>query len=241
MSCELLDAGLEPANPTAENISFDTRLCLDLSEGLHAMAQPLTILYGALWAASTKASNSAEQQNQLDMSVKQVTRLGGMLQTLRDLLAAGRGEPYRATLDVAELVGDTIDEMEDALRELGVRVEAPGTELSLAMDADADRTRRALRAAIRAMFPSMQRGGILRFSAHRENGAIQLELLYVAQASERQGNPDRLNLSAAETNIVSQGGTFCFVSEPLCITFTLPAARGTSPNHACTQNCAMVA
>jgi len=232
MSCGLPEIEPALAAKGAVTASPDARLRTDLSEGLHAMAQPLTILQGALWTASMPDADSAGRQRYLEMSAKQVLRLSSLLDTMRDVLATGQDAPRRGMWNLAELVGQVQEEMEAALCKAEVRIETPEDALDVSVDVDAEQTRRALRAAFRAMILSAHGSCVLQLAVCRDGEAIRLELRNAAPSVERQARPDRLNLLVAESNIVSQGGAFCFAPQPWHISFTLPASSGIKTSHA---------
>ena len=237
MSCGLPEMMPLPAAADASALEADSRLRQEMSQGVHAMAQPLTILQAALCAVSIHESNRDEQQRYLDASVKQVSRLSNLLHTMRDALATNQDEPRYASWNLAELIDDVLDEMDVAVDEAGLRVDTLDAGLAFDVEVDIERTQRALRAAIRAVISTARQGDVLQFAVHRENEVIRLELRRTGQNNARQEKPDQLNLSIAETNIVSQGGTFCFKCERMCILLALPSARGTLPDHAGALRC----
>lgn len=240
MSCGLPEIEQALAAAGAEANSLDARLRTELSEGLHAMAQPLTILQGALWTASMPDADSAVKQRYLGISAKQVLRLSSLLQTMRDVLATGQDEPSRGTWNLVEMVGDVLEEMMAELRQAGVCIELPEDALDALADVNVEQTRRALRAAFRAMIVSAHEGCVLQLTVCRDGEAIRVDLRNSVPSVEWQARPDRLNLSVAESNIVSQGGAFCFAPKPWHITFTLPASRGTQMNHTHAQDRTMI-
>ena len=66
----------------------------ELDEGLHALAQPLTVLRGALGALTMRGAVRPEAASRyLEMSNTQVERLCSLLSGLQNLLDGVRSEP----------------------------------------------------------------------------------------------------------------------------------------------------
>ena len=160
-----------PENPpqqfAAESAASDPRA--QMAEGLHAMAQPLTILRGALCAVSMKEAVSIEQQRYLEMSARQVTRLSNMLHTLRDVLDLDQSEPECVELDLTALIARAVEEMESTLGESGVTVEMPEIDGPVRAWADPQKTERAVRAVLRVAVAQAAPGAAIRFRASRAN------------------------------------------------------------------------
>lgn len=213
-----------PENPpqqfAAESAASDPRA--QMAEGLHAMAQPLTILRGALCAVSMKEAVSVEQQRYLEMSARQVTRLSNMLHTLRDVLDLDQSEPECVELDLTALIARAVEEMESTLGESGVTVEMPEIDGPVRAWADPQKTERAVRAVLRVAVAQAAPGAAIRFRASRAGDAIRLEFVDAAGEKKRLGAAEKLDLSVAETNLVNQGGALHVGAEPFHIVLALP-------------------
>jgi hypothetical protein len=69
-------------------------LCRELDQGLHALAQPLTILRGALGALTMRDAVPAQAASRyLELSNTQVERLCSLLSGLQNLLDGVRSAP----------------------------------------------------------------------------------------------------------------------------------------------------
>jgi hypothetical protein len=81
--------------------------CRELDEGLHALAQPLTILRGALGALTIRGAVRPETATRyLEMSNTQVDRLCNLLSGLHNLLDGVRSEPACAEIEFPLLEED---------------------------------------------------------------------------------------------------------------------------------------
>ena len=75
----------EMANVKAES-DPQSLLCENLSRSLHAMAQPITVLRGAIGAMVMRRDSGADAGRYLDLSHQQVERLCNLLSEMRDLV-----------------------------------------------------------------------------------------------------------------------------------------------------------
>lgn len=117
MNCELPESesdSMEPAKGDARAMARE-RFLKDFADGLHAMAQPLTILHGALSGVTLRGPLTADQQRYLEMSSKQLARLSEMLRALQDQVDAVEAEPEIDTSVVSELVESAVEGLEQSL------------------------------------------------------------------------------------------------------------------------------
>jgi hypothetical protein len=198
------------------------------------MAQPLTILQGALAALKLRGSSSAESDRYLHMSVKQVARLTDLLSSLGDVLDAADGEPSRVKIEIGELIGLVLAGMSSVLREWGGAVDRVEPDGPIHIQGDADRTERALRAALRAAVSVAPPGGLIRVSLRSCDGQVEVKVESTARREKSLTYAERLNLSLTETNIRCQGGGYECTEDPLCIVFTLPEYRREEKDSALT-------
>ena len=98
------------------------RLCEDMENGLHAMAQPLTVLRGALGALAMRGGVTAESNRYLEMSNQQVERLCSLMFRLQDLLDAHRSEAACAKVNLWELTASLLENGEFNSGDSGVRI-----------------------------------------------------------------------------------------------------------------------
>lgn len=81
-----------PEDPLDETCSIPTEIAAGLADGLHAMAQPLTILRGAAGALQLSSSVSVADRRYVEMCAVQAERLCEMIASLRDRLDAAQDE-----------------------------------------------------------------------------------------------------------------------------------------------------
>jgi signal transduction histidine kinase len=89
------------AAAAAGGAEFD-RFCTSLADGLHALAQPLTILRSSIAAAGADGVTPDRQRHYLDLSKRQAERACEIFDLLQELAIAGRGPEERGPFDAGE-------------------------------------------------------------------------------------------------------------------------------------------
>jgi signal transduction histidine kinase len=187
------------------------------------MAQPLTVLRGALEAWKMRGAVEAEKGRYLQMAANQVDRMSDLLSSLRDVLDVADGVPNRLNVDVWELIGLVLEDMNCVLGEWGGTIERVEPDCHVLIQGDANRTERALRAAFRLVVSLSAPGGVIRVSIRRAEGKVEVLLEGTTSHRDTLSFTDQLNLSLIETNIRSQEGSCECVKDPPSILIALPA------------------
>jgi hypothetical protein len=242
MSCAFLNCSQTCGGPEGSETSFRTCPYEDLANGLHAMAQPLTVLRGALGAWKLRGSLQAEKDRYLEMTSRQVERMSNLLSCLQDVLDTAENDSNWVNVDIGELIGLVLEDMSSVLREEGVGIDVTGLDRQpVKIHGHADRTERAIRAALRVAASVSSPEGLVRLSVRPCETSVEVIVESTSRRENRhEKNLDfagRLNLSLVETNIRSQGGTCEFVENPLCIVFALPAQRQELSDGALALHC----
>lgn len=212
-------------------------LLSNLAEGLHAMAQPLTILRGALSAAGLRGTVAPEDQRYIAMSSAQVERLCDLLCKLRALLDVEQFPPSFTTFDLLELAGRAIGDSETVQHENGVRITPPPKNSVALVLADSGRTEQAVCTALSTVIALSSPGDELQCRVDVDASLARL----VVQNGHRQGrnlsSADHLALSLIEASLASQRGTCVFTEKPLCLSITLPLAQAAQGTGYITSDC----
>jgi light-regulated signal transduction histidine kinase (bacteriophytochrome) len=195
-----------------------------MTEGLHAMAQPLTILRSSVPALAAVDVTPAKQQRYLELSIRQVQRACALFDCLQDLLVTAQALADCAPFDFAAMVATVADDRRKALQELGVelRVQLPG-DLPMVLG-DASRTRQALTAGFTAAALISASGDIIDVAAAARNRRVELVLHIDRVHGMCLESQERLNLRLAQVNIVSQRGDYECTEDPFRVRMALPSA-----------------
>ena len=223
MSCAFLNCGETCRGAVEPEASSQACPYSVLANAIHAMAQPLTVLRGAMGALKLRGSLAANSDRYIEMSARHIDRMGDLLSCMQDVLDAPDGEPKRARMDIGELMGHVLEGMCSELREWGGTVVRVGPSDPFFMHGDAHRTERALRAAFRVLVSISPPGGTIWVSVRPCEGQVEVQAEQKVLNGKTLGFTERLNLSLVETNILAQGGRYECVEDPLCIKFTLSA------------------
>ncbi|MGA2569256.1 MAG: hypothetical protein ABSF23_01940 [Terracidiphilus sp.] len=198
------------------------RLCEDLGNGLHAMAQPLAVLRGALGALAMRGRVAADSGRYLEMSIQQVERLCSTMNRLSGLLDAHQSGAARTKVNLCELIGSLLESDGFIPRESGVRIAAarPGRHVHVA--GDPVRTEQAIRAALTAAMALASHGDVLHVGVAPGDGFAHLTVENRNSRGRTLNSSDRLQLSLAEANIRSQQGLYECVEDPFRVSIKLP-------------------
>src|ERR1700722_18761428 len=79
------------------------RFYAHLADGLHAMAQPLTILRSSVVASTMPGIDPDRRRRYLNISTQEVERVCGMFESLQDLVIARHVEANCGAVDLEEL------------------------------------------------------------------------------------------------------------------------------------------
>jgi len=212
-------------------------LLSNVAEGLHAMAQPLTILRGALGALALRGAIGAEGQRYLAMSTTQVERLCNLLCNLRALLDLEESSASRTTFDLLELVERAIEDSAAVQLEKGVRVVAPAKDSADLVFADAMRAEQAVHTALQTIVALSSPGDTVQCQTDTDGALVRLVLENAHQQGKGLSSADRLALSLIEASLASQGGACLFTEKPLCLSLMLPLAHTAQKNRYITSDC----
>jgi hypothetical protein len=197
-------------------------LYAELANGLHAMAQPLTILRGALGAMVLSSPVAPGQERYLEMSNKQMDRLCDMMADLQGLLDAALYEAQCTATDIWETAEPVLDDMSTFLQDAGMRIEIIRPAQPISAIADASRLEQAIRAALKTAASVSQRDDVIQFEIVPSDDSVELRVQTQGPPGKRLGSTDRLSLALVEANTNSQLGTYLFSEDPLRISIKLP-------------------
>jgi signal transduction histidine kinase len=220
MSC-VLHKNLRKAKTAASDPH--AALYSELADGLHAMAQPLTIVRGALCASTLNQDVSPTTQRYLDMTSAQLDRLCDLMSNLRSLLETTQFNANCVTVELWELISPILEDLDASLRKSGVRI-APANPEQSAIHAIADpaRTEQALRAALNTALSVASRGDVILLDVQPRDGFVDFTIQNRNPHGKSFSSSDRLSLSLVKASIRSQQGIYECVEDPLRISLKLP-------------------
>lgn len=217
MPKEELDAN-EPAAAKDATAKFHR----DLANGLHAMAQPLTMLRAAMEVLSMPQSAGIDRRRYLEISAGAVERTCLVFAHVQDLVAASICEAERSRFDLWEVIAPLIADRRKLLEASGVAIAASRNESWEPILGDAGRTEQAVAVVLQMAGDLASKGDVIELSGSVENGFMELTLENTRRHGKRMDSTARLSLALAEANIVSQQGRCEFAEDPFRVSLALP-------------------
>ena len=211
------------AGPTAAESAEVARLCAQFGEGLHAMAQPLTVLRSAVITAIAPKVSLEDQRRYLEISAQQVEGACQLFESLRELVFAWQNAADCQLIDLSQLLASVCEAQGKVLRQSGVELAVNVPNSQPLILGDKDRTLQSLFALLKIAASVSLAGHLIEILVTPRGCTTELVLQNVCGQGKNLKSPARLTLALAEANIRSQRGDFQFVEDPFRIIFTLPA------------------
>jgi len=225
MSCALLKDTQEYESSASLAGEESAKLYLDIADGLHAMAQPLTVLLGTLGNMKLRDRTEHDHRQCLDMSTRQVDHMCGLLSSLRDIVDARLFEAKRSRIDLWETLVPIVEDHLAAHQGSGVEIKMVKPDHSVFVFGDPERTSQAFAAVLKVTASVSSPGDAIQALFQKRNGYLELIVQSEANHGKQLGSSDRLSLSSAAANIQSQQGRYECVESPLRILMSLPSTE----------------
>jgi signal transduction histidine kinase len=217
----MLSKAVEDSRSNRGNSEVLSQFCADMAEGLHGLAQPLTILRTAVAAAGSARVDASGQRRYLDISTQQMERACSLFECLQDLVIAHQTEADCEPFDLLALLAPVIEDQRVVLR-------AEGTELRIIAPAalphvlgDVARTLQPLFAALKIAASVASPGGAVELTITAGTGFIDLTIESRATPGRPLNSSERLSLALAAANIRSQQGGYQCSEHPFRVSIQL--------------------
>jgi hypothetical protein len=198
------------------------RLYASLSNGMHTMAQPLTVLRSAVAACSMPGLTEEARQFYLNVSSEQVERACAQFQSMQELLSATRNPAACAPIDLSELLAFLAESQREICGESSVGIEIIASETLRPIVGDKERTLQSLVTVLRIAVSLSKPGETVALLVTSRKDAIALTVQNKHTHERNLSSSERLSLSVAEANICSQSGSYELTPDPFRVTLTLP-------------------
>jgi signal transduction histidine kinase len=197
----------------------------ELADGLHAMAQPLTILRGAMCALTFQDHIEPASRRYLDMSTKQVDRLCDLMAGMQNLLHAMQTKNKFASFDLMELLDPILEQQQAAACESGVQIAVTKPEHPLYVFGEEQGVEQACSAALKAAIAFSHANDRLEVQIAPHNGFASLTLrnegFNASSRGKNLGSFERFYLTVIESIIRSQCGVYEFTDIPFSMSLHL--------------------
>ena len=226
MSCVLPSNNALERGASAGDAESHAWLCSELDEGLHALAQPLTILRGALGVLTMRGAVPPDASRYLEMSNAQVDQLCALLSGLRNLLDGVQYEPACKEIDLWYLVASVLENRQAESRDSMQRISLAKPDCEFRVKADPVRTEQALHAVLNAAEAQSQSPDDICMDISRRSGFANLKLLCTRSKRKNLTAINRLHLLVAEANVRKQQGLYECSEFPFQISINFPLLDG---------------
>jgi hypothetical protein len=219
MSCETLSEVF--AGDVAEQDERE-RFLANMAEGLHTLAQPLTILRASVNASAMPNLNPAKQQHYLEISLQQIERACVVFDSLQELVIASQAQGHRAAIDLPALVARAVDLRRTTFQASGVEIRMIEQDWLPYAFGDEARTLQALGCGLEIAASLCAPGDIVELLVDCHDGHIESTIRNDRNHGRLISSAQRLSLLLAETNILNQQGKWSFIADPFSICLALP-------------------
>jgi signal transduction histidine kinase len=199
------------------------RLQTNMAEGLHALAQPLTVLRGAIFACTNPDLGAAQHARYLRMAAEHAERACGLFECLQQLLAASQGEAAVEWVDLAELAAALAADQGPVLHAAGVGLAVECPQSSARVLAQETTLRQALFTVLQLAIALSSAGGQVALRVAPQAGSVDVTV--ASQGTRSLQAAERLSLAVAEAHLRHQRGEFTYREDPFQVSLSLPARK----------------
>ncbi len=195
---------------------------VDIANGLHAMAQPLTILRASIEVLGLPPSAGIDQKRYLEISAAQLERTCTLFTRVQDLVTARYVEAQQARYELWEVIAPLIQDQKARMHASGAGIAVASQGPWEPVVGDAQRTEQAVAAVLQILAEVAERGDVIEIAGAPRNGFLEVTIENTRRNPKNISSSARLNLALAEENILSQQGRYEFTKEPFRVSLALP-------------------
>ncbi len=192
-----------------------------IAQGVHALAQPLTVMRLALLSCADRDLNETDCGIYVRLATGQLENVSSIFGYLQQFIAANQNAVDYASHNLWMLLESIIENQSPLFQESGVNLEVDIDNVLPATLLDMDRTVQAVLAILSAVKSISAKGDVVRLHVARHQDHIHLEVLNRSATSKQLGMTERLALTLAKLNILAQEGEYHQQEEPFCVSLKL--------------------
>ena len=210
----------EPSTPSP---ALET-LCSNLSQGIHAAAQPLTILLASLSKAHTDRMSAEELRELTASSSEEVQRVCTLFSYLQELVVAESIKPKLSATAIPPLLGSAVEGVQLLFQQQGIILSSTVSATCPLVLINGPRTLRALSSVLLTVHALSSAGNQVEMIASTSAQGMQIVIRNLNLSLASTSAEARLSMAAAEANIRSQQAGFVFTQRPFHVLIDLPKA-----------------
>lgn len=206
-----------------------------LMQGLHAAAQPLTVLRVRLDEEYAQTLGVDELRRIVTESVPPVDRLCSLVGAMQQLLTIESLPPFRNRVDAAALLRGAVDGVQLLYLDAGILL-APELPSGVAeMEIDGKRLEQAVTTALFLTRTLVAEGDIVRVQGQCDEQGLAVTLRTPGRSLEKLTADNHLSLAILESALRTQGGSATWELDPFELRMNLPVHHpGTESTEAVT-------
>jgi signal transduction histidine kinase len=205
------------------------RFCADVANGLHALAQPLSVLLSSIEMLLLAERSGGNRAHYLDLSAANIRRTCDLFASMQSLVASETLTAQHARVDFSDLLVPVVEERRAIFQDAGVGLVMRLPQGASVLNCDASRTEEAMAAALDAAMHDAQRGDVVEVTASCTDEYGTVKITNSRKRITRLNSTARLHMAVAKANVVSQQGTYRSTEDPFSISFSLRTGSYTAP------------
>ncbi len=225
MSSVKPDRSAQDAARTAALLEEHEQFCAEVADGLHTLAQPLTILRSAIAMLARANDDGIDGRRYVEMSMRQIERTCQLFSSVQELLSAKMVPADLEPINIGQLMTRIADDCSHSLHERDIKLAAIYPTSLGNILGDLQRTEKAISAMLETAISISSAGDVVKVDASPSDGFLEISIESTCRLDNTLKSFDRLNLSLARTYILSQQGQYQFTEEPFRISLALPALQ----------------
>ena len=199
-------------------------LCSQLLQGMHAAAQPLTILLASLGTANTGRMSTAELRELSDSSAAQVQAVCTLFRYLQELLLAQSTKAHLCPTSILPLLAHVVDGVELLFRKAGVSLSTSLPDSCQLVLIDRARTIQALTSVLLIVHALSSARDTVELILTSTPATVQIVIRNLHSPVQGINAEGSLSMALAETNMRSQQAGFSLSLQPFHVEIELQKA-----------------
>jgi hypothetical protein len=209
---------------SSESSSASELLCSNLAQGIHAAAQPLTILLASLSKSHTDWMDSDELRELTASSAVEVQRVCNLFSCMQELVVAESIKPQVSPTPILPLLSYAVDGLNLVFEKNGITLSSAVPETCPPVLIDRARTLQALSRLLLVVLGLSGVQDTVELITSASDDAVQIVVRNL-HLSVAVLNPEaKLSLAVAEVNMRSQQAGLSLSLQPFTVCIDLPRA-----------------
>jgi signal transduction histidine kinase len=214
---DLLRGDKPPSAAAEPNHFYD-----EMADGLHALAQPLSIVQSAVEMLRLQNGTGPHSQRYLELSTRHIREACETFKAVQSLLSAEISDARLVQVDLREVLRPLIEVQNSKFEPCGVKLIEPLYTIRGMVSCDANRTEQAVNEICDAALSICAAGDQVEIRLEETPESVQVTIVNSGSGVKPLNARHRLGVALARANIRSQHGRCVERERPFSFSFTLP-------------------